>query len=112
MNVIDVYPLYERRALGTRESAGVLRDAVFATNGRVAFDLAGIMAIAPGFIDQMLLIVEESLGEDADRLDVLLLNSPPGMDSKLEPIGRAHHASVAQDAKGNWVIRGASRTPA
>ena len=106
MSTIKVYPLYKRRTLGTRESAGVLRDAIFAANGPVALDLAGIMVITPAFIDQMLLIVEESLGENSDRLDVLLLNPPPGMDSKLQPIGRAHHVSVAEDAKGNWTIRG------
>ena len=39
MNVVEVYPLYKRRALVTRESAGVLRDAIFAANGPVALDL-------------------------------------------------------------------------
>ena len=105
MNVVKVYPLYKRRALVTRESASLLRDSVFAADGRVALDLSGIEAITPSFIDQILLIVEESLERDSDRLDVLLLNAPPGME-KLQPIGRAHHVSVAEDAKGNWTIRG------
>ena len=109
MEVVNIYPLYNRRTLVTRESAGILRDAIFDAGDRssVAFDLSGIRAITPAFIDQMLLIVEESLGRDCNRLDVLLLNPPPGMDSKLQPIGRAHDLSVAEDDKGNWVIRGA-----
>jgi hypothetical protein len=108
VNVINVYSLYKRRTLVSRESAGALRDVIFeaVSDSPVALDLSGIRAITPAFIDQMLLIVEESLGEDSDRLDVLLLNPPPGMDSKLQPIGRAHHLSVAEEAKGNWVIRG------
>ena len=110
MHVVKVYPLYKRRALVTRESASLLRGAVFADKGRVALDLSGIEAITPSFIDQMLLIVEESLGRDSDRLDVLLLNAPPGME-KLRPIGRAHHASVAEDAKGNWVSNARNYVP-
>ena len=108
MEIVNVYPLYKRRALVTRESAGALRAVIrkAGSGGPVALDLSGIRAITPSFIDQMLLIVEESLGEDSNRLDVLLLNPPPGMDSKLQPIGRAHHVSVAEDAKGNWTIRG------
>ena len=105
MNVINVYPLYKKRALVTRESAGLLRGAIFAANGQVVLDLSRIEAITPSFIDQVLLIVEESLGRNSDQLDVLLLNAPPGMD-KLQPIGRAHNVSVAEDARGNWAIRG------
>ena len=79
MNVFNVYPLYKRRTLVSRESAGALRDVIFeaVSDSPVALDLSGIRAITPAFIDQMLLIVEESLGEDSDRLDVLLLNPPP-----------------------------------
>lgn len=110
MEIVNVYPLYKRRALVTRESAGTLRNVIHEVGGEssVALDLTGIRAITPSFIDQVLLMVEERLGRDSDRLDVLFLNPPPGMASKLRPIGRAHNLSVAQDSKGNWVIRGAS----
>ena len=107
MDIVRVHPLFKRRALVTRASTDLLRDAIAeaAGNGnRVALDLTGIDAITPSFIDQVLQIVEGCLGQESDRIEVLMLNPPSGLSSRLEAIGRAHHSVVTEDEKGNWII--------
>ncbi len=107
MEVVNVYSLFERRALVTRESTDVLRDAIVTASGngsQVALDLSGIEVITPSFIDQVLLIVEECLGEGSNQIKILVLNPPSGLSSRLEAIGRAHQLSAAEDEQGNWVI--------
>lgn len=107
MDIVRVYPLFKRRALVTRESTDVLRDSIAAATGngdRVALDLSGIDSITPSFIDQVLQIVEGCLTKESERVDVLMLNPPSGLSSRLEPIARAHRSVATQDAKGNWTI--------
>ena len=107
METLKLYPLFKRRALVTRESTDVLRDAIAEAAGsgnRVALDLTGIDAITPSFIDQVLQIVEGCIGQESDRIEVLMLNPPSGLSSRLEAIGRAHRSIVTEDEKGNWII--------
>ena len=107
MEILKIYPLFKRRALVTRESTDVLRDAIAAATGngtRVALDLTGIDAITPSFIDQVLQVVEGCLTRESDRIEVLMLNPPSGLSSRLEAIARAHRSIATEDEEGNWII--------
>jgi len=107
MSIVDVHYLFKKRALVTRESAELLRDFMVEASegkGKVTLDLKGIEAITPSFIDQVLLIVEESLSRGSNGFEILVLNPPTRLSSRFAAIGRAHRVSLTEDAMGNWLI--------
>lgn len=107
MSIVNVHSLFKRRALVTRESAEALRDSIVEASegtGKVTLDLKGIEAVTPSFIDQILLIVGESLGRGSNEFEILVLNPPTRLSSRFAAIGRAHQVSVTEDPMGNWII--------
>ena len=107
MKVVNLYSIFNQEALVTRESTEVLDNSVFtaAQDGELlAFDLSGIQAVTPSFLDQLLLAVEESLPTGSPPVKLLMLNSPPGFRDRMESIGRYHHLKVVSDAQGDWLI--------
>ena len=107
MNVVNLYSIFNQRALVTRESTNVLKDdvCVAARDGEpLALNLSGIQAMAPSFLDQLLLMMEESLPAGAPPVKLLMLNSPPGFRDRMESIGRYHHLKVLSDHQGDWLV--------
>ena len=107
MKVVNLFSTFNQKSLVTREATSVLKDDVCgATQGGepLAFDLSGIQSMTPSFLDQLLLMVEESLPSGVERVKVLMLNSPPGFRDRMESIGRYHRLKVVSDAQGDWLL--------
>ena len=113
MRIVSVYPIYNKKALVTRDAAGALQEDVLESSRHgepLALDLSGVQAITPSFLDQLLLMVERSLPREGDPVSVVMLNSPPGFRDRLESIGRVHRLKVVSDDVGDWLVPAASAT--
>jgi hypothetical protein len=111
MAQLKVHEVLRKRALITRESAAPIRDALLrrAATEDVVLDFAGIQAVTPSFVDEILAAVEEALATASRRdIKVTFLNPPTRLSSKFAAIGRARHLEVVE-ANGAWVISGPPR---
>ena len=107
MRVVNLYSIFNQKALVTREATSVLKDDVFVAtrDGELlAFDLSEIQAMTPSFLDQLLLMVEDSLPSGAEQVKILMVNSPPGFRNRMESIGRYHRLKVVSDGQGDWLV--------
>ena len=107
MKAIKLFPMFNKRALVTRGATHVLKEELV-TSTRLgeplALDLSGIQSMTPSFLDQLLLMVEESLPDKSAPYKVLMLNSPAGLRDRMESIGRYHQLKVVSDQVGDWLI--------
>jgi len=110
MKTIKVYDIVQRRALVTRDSAKVIREAlasVIAENAsEVAVDFSGVDAVTPSFVDEVLSVVDQAMSEARNRsLRVVFLHSPTRMSAKFVAIGRGRGLSMRESESGAWDIR-------
>lgn len=111
MRTVQLYHMFNKRALVTRDAADALQGDVDESCLRgdpLALDLEGIQSITPSFLDQLLLMVESSLPNEDDAVNIVMLNSPPGLRDRLESIGRVHKLEVVSDDVGDWLVPVAS----
>jgi hypothetical protein len=108
VTTVKVYDLLHRRALITRESAHVIKDAIapsVSAEGEINLDFSGIDAVTPSFIDEILLIVDEAVShKSAGRVRVVFTNAPTRLSSKFAAIGRGHGANIVESSLGSWEI--------
>jgi hypothetical protein len=63
MRSVEVFKHLKRKILVTRESAAVLRpeiDSSIKADGQVVLDFAGIDAVTPSFVDEILGIIDDA----------------------------------------------------
>ena len=109
MGTVQVYQLLKKRVLVTRESARAIQSelahALTNTNGEVYLDFRGVEGLTPSFLDEMLIVIEESMPESPrGPLRLRLHNPPTRLSSKFAAVGRAHRLSIAQSDDGSWII--------
>ena len=107
MRIVNVYPMYHKTALTTRDSAHVLQDEVSSAvrDGEdLALDLSGIRMVTPSFLDQLLFMMEDSLPTKSSPIRLLMLNGPAGLRDKMESIGGYHQLKVVSDEQGEWLL--------
>ena len=114
MRKAHVYPIFDKRALVTRDDAHALQgdiDDCSVDKELLVLDLEGILSMTPGFLDQLLLMVERSLPRERGSVKLVMLNSPPGFRNRMESIGRVQKLDVISDAQGDWLVPDDSPTP-
>ena len=109
MGSLKMYDLVGKRVLVTRSSARklapYLADALVGGGGEVTLDFAGIDGLTPSFLDEILLVLEESvLASGGSRLRVEVLNSPTQLSSKFAAVGRGHGLVAKESESGTWII--------
>ncbi len=111
MSIVRLMEHANARVLVTRSAATELRAAIEAALQKdartIEFDFGGIRVLAPSFIDQLLIIVEqvEAAMAPVGNAKVTLRSCPAGMREKLAAIGRAHDADVIEQDDQTWVLR-------
>ena len=107
MITLKVYDLTRKRALITRASAAKLGDALVKSwdGGQLTVDFAGIDAITPSFVDEILAVVENMLrGEGRIESAVVFLHPPTRLSKKFAAVGRAHRLNVTESEDGAWIV--------
>ena len=107
MATFSVHELLHKRALITRASASPIRQILeeSSATGDVTLDFAGVEAVTPSFVDEVLAVVENALAQQGrKRLRVIFLNPPTRLSSKFAAIGRARHLEVRETEDGAWLI--------
>ncbi len=105
MGSLNVFELTGKRALVTRASAAEIGSALneASTDGEIIVDFAGVDAVTPSFVDEILAVVEE-LVRDRDAGGVSFLHIPTRLSEKFVAVGRAHQLSVTESEDGTWAI--------
>jgi len=107
--LVPVFRQFEKRALITRESARELQETLASLFQReepeIILDFAGVDAVTPSFIDELLNAIDEL--RDVSRLRKLQLtfrNVPTRLSAKFEAIGRTHKMDIDEVENGVWRI--------
>ncbi len=114
--VVPVYELLQGGALVTREGATRLAphlaDAVESCDGTpcLTLDLAGTVALAPGFFDELLGILTE-LSEGRVRI-ITITNPPRPLAKKDRTVARRRGAEITEVGEAEWEIRLPAPAPA
>lgn len=107
---LQVYKLIPRRALITRESARVLKEPLIAAmNGEVAelkLDFAGVEAVTPSFVDELITVLGEIAHLKKLGFQVSFLNPPTRLSEKFLAIARGHGLIISESSPGAWTITG------
>lgn len=116
MRTVNVFELLQRRALVTRESAKVIRDALasaIAEHGsEVAVDFAGVDAVTPSFVDEVLSVVDQAVTEARkSSFRVVFLHAPTRLSAKFAAVGRGRRLQISEAEPGAWVIAGEDVQP-
>jgi len=106
---IRVYDLAKRRALVTRESAKEIGAAIKANStaesAEVTLDFAGVEAVTPSFVDELLAVADDTLRREGKRrIKLLFLNTPTRLSAKFEAVARAREVSISESREGVWSI--------
>lgn len=107
MKDLKVYDLLRKRALITRESAAKIGDALAEAwdEGRLIVDFAGVDAVTPSFVDEILTMVETVLrGKNQVDPAVIFVHPPTRLSAKFAAVGRAHQLNVIESEDGAWII--------
>jgi len=110
MGVVRVHELLPMRALVTRESAHQIAGAIERAGGEqgetLVLDFAGIEAVTPSFVDEVLGICEEHLAGGAGRNSVIaIVNPPTRLSSKFGAVARGRGMTIVESLDGSWTIR-------
>ena len=107
MCTIEVFQLLQRKVLVTRESASVVRGAIDSSiraNGEVILDFAGIDAMTPSFVDEILGLIDDArAASDRREVRVVFMNTPTPLSTKFLAIGKRHGATMSQSGSA-WEI--------
>jgi hypothetical protein len=115
MKPLEVYPLFNMRALVTRESArrleSSLRPLLDGPESELVLDFRGVDAVTPSFVDELLLVIQQMMTATTTwaALRITFLNPPTRLSSKFASIARAHEAEVTERPDGAWSISDASK---
>lgn len=107
MSTLKIYNLARKRALITRESAQKIGEALVAAFDQepLLVDFAGIDAVTPSFVDELLAVVENILKEPGQaEATAVFLNPPTRLSEKFAAVGRAHSLNVIEGDDGSWTI--------
>jgi len=110
MAVVTVYELIPRRALVTRESAHVIARAIAeagsGNSDTLVLDFAGIQAVTPSFVDEILDICAKTLSKrSAGGALLAVVNPPTRLSSKFTAIARGRGMTILESSDGTWTIR-------
>src|SRR3972149_1615403 len=91
---VRVFDLFKKRALVTRESArafqSVLQPLFREGKSEFVLDFAGVEAVTPSFVDELIGLVEESLSnKQQQQVRILFLHAPPRLSEKFAAVARA-----------------------
>lgn len=107
VTTLNLYDLFRKRALITRESAGAIREALSSATeeSEVILDFSGVDAVTPSFVDEVLTVVEEAVhAKDRDRFRAIFLHPPTRLSTKFAAVGRAHRLEITESEDGAWII--------
>jgi hypothetical protein len=114
MHSVEVFKHLQRKILVTRESAAALRpeiEASIRTDGQVVLDFAGIDAVTPSFVDEILGIIDDARGDSSTReLRAIFRHPPTSLSEKFLAIGKRHGARMSQSGTDGWEITNAGAT--
>ncbi len=110
MGVIKVHDLIPLRALVTRESAQAIAGAIDASGltreETIVLDFAGIEAVTPSFVDEVLGICEDALARQGSNTGMIaVVNPPTRLSSKFTAVARGRGMTILESADGSWTIR-------
>ena len=114
MKLVKIYDLVRKRALITRQSAGAVGEALAnsADERGITLDFAGVDAVTPSFIDEVLAVLEDALKtKDREKFQVIFLHSPTRLSTKFAAVGRAHRLEITESEEGTWIIKAGSSLP-
>lgn len=104
---MKVFDLFKRRVLVTRDSAHLIEPALVGLPrvgpGPILLDFAGIEAITPSFVDELLGVLESNLS-DSGSFEVTFKNFPANLSAKYEAIARGRAVSITVPLRGQWII--------
>ena len=109
MAILRVHDLFPKRALVTRDSGRTIAKAFAEGFGsgdtEATIDFAGIEAVTPSFVDEMLgvLLGEQCLRQSAP-VRLVFANVPTRLSAKFAAIGRARAVRIEEEREGTWVI--------
>lgn len=108
MRSVEVFKHLQRKILVTRESAEVLRpeiDTSIKSEGQLLLDFAGIGAVTPSFIDEILGMIDDARAEWSRReVRVFFSHTPTSLSEKFLAIGKRHGAKMSQSGTDAWEI--------
>lgn len=110
MKSIRVTSLVGKPFLVARESARTLelalRDREEDECGSLSLDFTGAVGVAPSFLDEALLVVEEHLRACGNPDSTVVFSKPPTiLAAKHHAIARAHGRTLVVTENGDWEFR-------
>ena len=103
---MQIFQLYQRPVLVTRESAHAIREALTESQespGRIVLDFAGVEALTPSFFDELVGEIVVAFARQPG-LKVTLSNFPIHLSSKYEAVARGRQVKITEPAPGHWEI--------
>lgn len=109
--VLNLYQTKRRRVLSSRETARALAPNVRAClsqgneGASLIVDLAGMATVAPGFVDEFLRVIKDSLPPASDGALVIdVINTPANQFSRFRAVCRVHEMTTEEISPGHWRI--------
>ena len=109
MNTIELYKIFNKRVLVTRQSArsiaSDIENALGGGAGKIVLDFTDVAGVTPSFMDETLSVIEErAKAQNGAALSIIIENSPTKLSSKFAAIGRAHGLDMREVDGATWVI--------
>ena len=109
MNKIELYKIFNKRVLVTRQAArsiaSDIEDALGSGEGKIVLDFTDVAGVTPSFMDETLSVIEErSKAQNRAELSIIVENSPTKLSSKFAAIGRAHRLDMRESDEKTWII--------
>ncbi|MBI4298152.1 MAG: STAS-like domain-containing protein [Chloroflexi bacterium] len=108
MKSIRVFELTQKRVLVTRGTARELKEyviaAVKASPENITLDFSEVEGIAPSFLDEMLVIIDESIGGGRSQLKVNVVNVPTRLSTKFTAVAQSHGLVASEERAGWWLL--------
>lgn len=90
--------------------------AIEIADGSLELDFAGVDAVTPSFVDELLELIDKAVGKRntdlGTHLDVFIVNPPTRLSSKFSAVGRARGYEVSESTHGRWLMARATQTHA
>ena len=110
-SILNLYDIKKRRVLSSRETARemapAVRDCLSQDSEGFALivDLDGMATVAPGFVDEFLHVIKDSLPPDSDGALVIdVINTPANQFSRFRAVCRVHEMTTEEIGPGHWRI--------
>ena len=110
MPSLRVFDIVGQNVLVSRESARSVKEALAAreTAGErtLSLDFSGARGVAPSFLDESLLVVEQHI-RDCGQPDttIIFIQPPTVLAAKHHAIARAHGRTLILTENGDWEFR-------